>query len=59
MPTELPDRKPEDRPRPVNPGAEKTPETPTDVETGRLIDKKRDPDAVDPLPTEPNTVPVM
>ncbi len=54
MPTELPNG-----PKPINPGNQKEPETPADVEVDRLVKQKRDPDALDPVPDEPATVPVM
>jgi hypothetical protein len=54
MPTDLPKG-----PKPINPGNQKEPETPTDVELERQLKKKRDPDALDPVPQEPVTLPVM
>jgi hypothetical protein len=54
MPTELPNG-----PKPINPGNQKEPETPAEVELDRLVKKKRDPDALDPVPGEPVTLPVM
>lgn len=54
MPTELPTG-----PRPINPGNQKEPETPTDIELDRQVNKKRDPDAVDPVPGEAVVLPVM
>ena len=54
MPTELPTG-----PKPINPGNQKEPETPTDIEHDREVTKKRDPDALDPVPGEPAVLPVM
>lgn len=54
MPTELPTP----RPKPINPGTQKEPETPTDVAIDKLIDCKPEPDSVDPMPEETVTLPV-
>jgi hypothetical protein len=54
MPTELPNG-----PKPINPGNQKEPETPAEVELDRQVKKKRDPDALDPVPGEPVPLPVM
>lgn len=54
MPTDLPKG-----PKPTNPGTDKLPETPAEVELDRQVKKKRDPDSLDPVPGEPLTQPVM
>lgn len=54
MPTDLPKA-----PKPINPGNQKEPETPAEVELDREVNKKREPDAIDPVPGEAVTLPVM
>ena len=56
MPTVLP--KPGDTPRPINPGTNKEPESPVETLVDRLIDRPTQPDALDPIPDEPQAVPV-
>jgi|GEM_PF-5088746 hypothetical protein len=54
MPTELPKGH-----KPTNPGNQKEPETPAEVELDREVKKRRDPDALDPIPGEPAALPVI
>lgn len=56
MPTELPT--PGDRPRPINPGTNKEPESAVETLVDKLIDRPAQPDAVNPLPEETTKVPV-
>lgn len=44
MPTELP------TPKPINPGTEKTPENPSDIELEKHLQADPDSDIPDPLP---------